>query len=397
MEAAGFSLDTGALDEEIDNWASKLADARNAWTAATGEAPPEKPQQIRDWLLANLEQDVLETWPRTKITQELSTAASDLERAAHLPAVRPLLDIKRLEKLLSSFGPSLRGAVHPITGRVHANYQVAGAKSGRWSCRSPNLQQIPGGRLAPGFRSVFKAPPGRLLIGADYSQMEMRAAAEISGDPALKQIYKSGLDIHRITAAAMAGVTEDEVTKEQRSRAKPVNFGSIYGMGAAGLAVAAWNGYRVEMTRTEAARALAAFFRKFHRLQEWMRSHADKCQQRHRIAIGAGRVVEDAWEPYGIRYTQCCNLPVQGACADAMMRAVKGVHSRIHTEQMDAVIVAQIHDEVLLEVTEQDAAVTQTILEEEMVAAFVATFPDAPVLGLVEVKAGPSWAEMNRT
>jgi len=107
---------------------------------------------------------------------------------------------------------------------------------------APNLQQILGERLAPGFRGIFKAPEGRVLIGADYSQMELRAAAEISEDMALRKIYADGLDLHQLTATAMSNVAPAAGTKEQRNRAKPVNFGSIYGMGGAGLAAAAWNG-----------------------------------------------------------------------------------------------------------------------------------------------------------
>jgi DNA polymerase-1 len=165
----------------------------------------------------------------------------------------------------------------------------------------PNLQQIPGERLAPGFRGIFKAPEGRVLIGADYSQMELRAAAEISGDMALRKIYADGLDLHQLTAAAMASVAPAAVSKEQRNRAKPVTFGSIYGMGGAGLAAAAWNGYRVKMTLRDAEAALRAFFQNYPTLKRWMHKHADRCQQRRRIVIGAGRVLENAWEPRGIR------------------------------------------------------------------------------------------------
>ena len=394
MERVGIGVDLRALDVKIKQWGYALAAARKNWEKETDIFPPATPNETRGWLASNLDPDVLAAWPRTDKTDQLSTSASNLERAAHLPAIQPLLEIKRLEKLLSSFGPSLRNAVHPVTGRIHANYLVAGTKSGRWSCKSPNLQQIPGERLAPGFRSIFRAPPGRVLIGADYSQMELRAAAEISGDEALRQIYADGRDLHRITAAATAGVRLEEITKEQRNRAKPVNFGSIYGMGAPGLAASAWNNYRVEMSLVKAEQALAAFFRKFSRLRMWMRNNADACQRRHRIEIGIGRVVEDAWEPEGIRYTQCCNLPVQGACADAMMRAVAGIHRRIHAEQVDAALVAQVHDEIIIESSVPDAERVRVIMKDEMITAFVATFPGAQTTALVEVKTGKSWAEL---
>ena len=394
MAWCGIGIDTVALDVQIAAWSVALATARADWEKETGSPPPGKPADIRAWLECSLDEADLAAWPRTVKTGQLATGASDLERASHLPALRPLLSLRRMEKLLSSFGSSLKEKVGPVTGRVHARYNVAGTKSGRWSCSGPNLQQIPGERLAPGFRGVFKAPAGRVLIGADYSQMELRAAAEISGDRALRKIYEDGLDLHQLTAAAMAGVDPATVTKEQRDRAKPVNFGSIYGMGAAGLAAAAWNGYRVEMTIQEADAALRAFFGNYPALKRWMHHHFDRCQQRRRIVIGAGRVLENAWEPKGIRYTQCCNLPVQGACADVMMRAVAGVHRRLCTDGHDAIMVAMIHDELILETGNQGSDAVATLLAEEMTTAFSATFPDAPIGGLVDVKFGTSWSSL---
>ena len=165
-------------------------------------------------------------------------------------------------------------------------------------------------------------------------------------------------------------------------------------MGANGLAAAAWNGYRVEMTTREAEKALQAFFRSYPTLKRWMRKHADDCQTRRRITIGAGRTLENAWEPKGIRYTQCCNLPIQGICADVMMRAVSGVYQRLRTEEIDAVMVAQIHDELILEAAIQDVDTVSTILNEEMTKAFCTTFPDAPFSDLVDVKSGRSWADL---
>jgi DNA polymerase-1 len=394
MAWCGIGIDTVALDVQIATWSVALATARADWEKETRTPPLSKPADIRAWLECSLDEADLAAWPRTEKTGQLATGASDLERASHLPALRPLLSLRRMEKLLSSFGSSLKEKVGPVTGRVHARYNVAGTKSGRWSCSNPNLQQIPSERLAPGFRNIFKAPEGRMLIGADYSQMELRAVAEISGDTALRRIYADGLDLHQLTAAAMASVDPTAVTAEQRNRAKPVNFGSIYGMGAAGLAAAAWNGYRVEMTLREAEEALRAFFRNYPTLKRWMGRHADRCQQHRRIVIGAGRVFENAWEPKGIRYTQCCNLPIQGACADVMMRAVAGVYRRLHGDGHDAVMVAMIHDELILETGNQGSDAVATLLAEEMTTAFAATFPDAPLGGLVDVKTGSSWSSL---
>lgn len=394
MGIIGVGFDVSALNEEINKWSLELADARREWHDLTESAPPQTPAGIRNWLEVNLDAETLAAWPRTKNTQQLSTARGDLERAAHLPAIRPLLRIKALEKLLNSFGPSLRDARHPVTGRIHPNFNVAGTKSGRWSCRRPNMQQMPGAHLAPGFRRVFTAALGNILVAADYSQMELRAAAEVSGDPALREVFDKGIDLHRLTAAETAGITLEEVTKDQRAQAKPVNFGSIFGMGPGGLAAAAWNGYRIELSERDAQKALSAFFRKFRVLKGWMRSHADTCKTKRRIEIGAGRVVEASWEANGLRYTQCCNLPIQGACADVMMRAVARIHRHLRLNQPGAHLTAQIHDELIIECPTDAADEVVAILREEMVAAFLETFPDAPTSGLVDVKTGQNWAEL---
>ncbi len=148
------------------------------------------------------------------------------------------------------------------------------------------------------------------------------------------------------------------------------------------------------MTEAEAQRALNAFFGKFHRLRDWMRRHADECMRKRRIVIGAGRVVEASWEPDGIRYTQCCNLPVQGVCADVMMRAVAGVHARMKADRLDAHLIAQIHDELIVETAKADVDAVAGILEDEMTKAFAVTFPDAPLLNLIDVKTGQNWANL---
>jgi DNA polymerase I len=210
----------------------------------------------------------------------------------------------------------------------------------------------------------------------------------------LREVYKNGLDLHTIQAAVMANVPEEDVTKEQRSRAKPVNFGSIYGMSARGLVLAAWNGYRVMMTEVEAEQALESFFLKFHQLKEWMQDHASVCMAQGRVIIGAGRTVEAAWEIGGLRYTKCCNLPIQGACADAMMRAVAKVHRCFQTHAINGGLVLSVHDELIAEVKKECAEKALHILESSMVEAFLETFPDAPTNNLVIGKIGQTWSDL---
>ena len=394
MEWRGMGLDQAALRNEIDKWSSELSDARRGWIKETGAAPPSTAAETRDWLGQTLSDDELGSWPRTDKTSKLSVAAETLDRAAHIPALRPLLQMRAKESLLNKFGASLLAAITPSTGRVHVHFNVAATKSGRWSCDRPNLQAIPNSHSVPGFRRIFCADGERVLVGGDYSQMELRVAAEVSQDRALRKIYEDGLDLHKIQAALMARVPVDEVTDELRNRAKPVNFGSIYGMGSQTLVSMAWKNYRVAMTLTEATGALEKFFAKFHTLKRWMRQHAETCISRHRIDIGVGRVLQAGWESGGLRYTQCCNLPIQGISADIMMLAIAKVHCGLRAGNINGGLVASVHDELVLEVRESQAPQAKSILEAAMVEAFSQTYPLAPVSGLVSVSVGATWNDL---
>src|SRR5262249_44163647 len=155
--------------------------------------------------------------------------------------------------------PKLQQFINPVTGRLHAHYNLAGTKSGRFSCSAPNLQQLPSAK-APEFKNAIIAAPGHVLVGGDWSQIEMRAAAWISRDPALTAVYEQERDLHTETAAVIAGVAAAEVTPAQRQGAKAVNFGSIYGIGPRTLAEDAFDTYGIDMTEAEARAALARFF-----------------------------------------------------------------------------------------------------------------------------------------
>jgi DNA polymerase I-like protein with 3'-5' exonuclease and polymerase domains len=234
-----------------------------------------------------------------------------------------------------------------------------------------------------------------VLIGCDWNQVELRAAAWISGDPALTAIYEQGLDLHAEMAALMAGVPISAVSKEQRQAAKAVSFGSIYGIGPVALAQNAFADYGVEMTEREAREALNRFFTRFAILDQWRRRHADQSVAQGFIRIGAGRVVEAAWEPgRKLTFPQCCNLPVQGICADAMLRAITLVHARLSKQRINGSLIACIHDELLLEVTEQEAEAARDILHAAMVEAFELTFPGAPITNVAAAAIGPTWADL---
>jgi DNA polymerase I-like protein with 3'-5' exonuclease and polymerase domains len=392
MRLRGLGFDAAEHARQVEAWARELADARRSYLGLTGKTPPSRPDEVRAWL-TDAARERLATWPRTP-SGELSIERKHLKRLAlsDEPTVKPVLAILAKEKLLSTFGPKLRGFINPVTGRLHCSYNIAASKAGRFTASSPNLQQLPSAK-APDFKATIISAPGNVLIGGDWSQIEMRAAAWISGDPALTAVYVDERDLHVETAALIARVAVDEVTPAQRQGAKAVNFGSIYGVGPRTLAENAFDTYGVDMTAAEARAALDRFFLEYRVLKRWMNNHADLCRRRGYVRIGAGRVVEARWEPGShLSFPQCCNLPVQGAAADAMLRAIAMVFRRLRG--INGGLVACVHDELLLEVAETDAERARRILEESMMEAFEQTFPGAPLAKVVEAKIGRTWREV---
>jgi DNA polymerase I-like protein with 3'-5' exonuclease and polymerase domains len=279
---------------------------------------------------------------------------------------------------------------------LHGRYNIAATKAGRFSASSPNLQQLPDKR-APEFKSCVVAGPGCVLIGCDWSQIEMRAAAWLYRDPLLTQIFIDGRDIHAETAARIAGVPVAQVSDAQRGAAKPINYGAIYGQGPAGLRESAFVNYGVELSLAEAEYARQQFFESYRRLHQGLWDNYHLCKARGYVLIGAGRVVEAEWEEdVGGRllFTRCCNLPIQGICADCLLRAITWTYARLKATQIRGGLVACVHDELVLEVVEDDAERARQILEHTMTDAFAETFPGAPANGVATAKIGHSWAEV---
>ena len=303
----------------------------------------------------------------------------------------------RIDKMLSSFGQTLAALVSPVTGRIHAHYRVASTASGRASCAGPNLQQVP---RDPLFRALFVPEPGCVLIVADYSLMEMRAAAYISGDRAMAAAFEQGLDLHKITASRMTGRDLAEVTADERKGAKVVNFGGIYGQGARGLVQAAWEQWSLVLDLAEAKAWLQAFESAYSGFARWRREHYWRCKARRLVVIGKdaksgiGRIYpQSRVPPGGSFYTRCCNLPIQGACADAAMLALAYVDDRLFDcSGVNGGATLWMHDEIALEVRAEQADVAALILKQAMIDGFAETFPGAPIDRLVEPHIGENWA-----
>ena len=264
-------------------------------------------------------------------------------------------------------------------GRIHGQFDPMGTATGRFSSKTPNLQNIGRGEL----RSCFVAPEVRALVIADYSQIELRAAAAIAGESKMVESYQRGDDLHRITAASVLGKPLEDVTKEDRQLAKAVNFGLLYGQNAKGLVRYAKTSYGVTITEDEARLIRQKFFATYGRLRQWHgESHrlAEQGVAEVRTAFGRRRLIEPTateWE----RFTALVNTPVQGGCADGLKQALIDLSAKLPEE---ARIISTVHDEIIVECDQAAAEVVRELLQSTMREAMAAIFPQVPI----EVEAG---------
>ena len=405
MELAGITVDREALTKQVAAWDQELTTLQDEITKL-GVANPSSARQVAAWLEGALIQldaanstNLASNWPRTP-SGCLSTKAKHIGRLIDdVPGAALLVRFSQLEQLRSNFGDKLLNAINPQTGRLHGSFQLAKAKSGRFSSSNPNMQNIPKSETV---RAVFVAAPGKQLVVADYSQLELRVMAFIANDEVMTESYRNGRDLHAVTAAGMLGLKsdqfnpEDPAHKDARQKAKAVNFGVIYGSGAAGLREFARDAYNLKMTIEEARTFIGSFLATFRGVARWQRDQEARTRQTRTVSTRGGRVYRFAWEAKG-DYSRnlALNLPIQGTAAEiaieAMIRIDAGLRAALPGK---ALIVLQVHDEFVVEAEDDEAVISATkrIVEEAMIAAFEALLPGAPVRGLVTAHSATTWA-----
>jgi DNA polymerase-1 len=390
MEEAGIAVDLQYLRLLGEEFAREVARIeREAYDAVGHEFPINSPKQLGSLLFEELK------LPRGRRTATgYSTDATVLEelRGAH-PVVDKVLEYREIEKLRSTYVEGLGGLVDPGTRRVHTSYEQAVAATGRLSSKNPNLQNIPirtalGRRIR---RAFVAGGPTMALVAADYSQIELRVLAHVSGDPELTKAFREGADVHRRTAAAGYGVPEDEVTREQRDVAKMLNFGIVYGMSDFGLA------WRMKMDRGEAQRFIDEYFKRYAQVRRYViETKAFATEQGYvETLLGRRRYIADMTSPNGaIRGAaerMAINMPIQGTAADIMKIAMRRVYERLAKSDLKARVLLQVHDELVAEVPKADVDEMAAILAEEMSSAYQL---DVPLV--VDVRSGANWDEMTR-
>lgn len=310
------------------------------------------PAQVSDVLY---KQEKLPVIKKTKKGMPSSDAKALKRLAAkghELPSM--LIDYKfyygALTKFLNSWGDYAK-----FDGRIHPSFGITNVKTGRTSCSDPNLQQVPRNKE---LRTLYTAAPGRVLIEADYSQIELRIAAHLANEPTMIQIYKDGLDIHTSTAALVAGVAEKDVTKDHRTKAKPVNFGFLYGMWWRTFVDYAYDNYGVILTLEEAKRFRELFFIKYFKLEQWHKESEYLCELQGGVYNMFGQFIafpdiyshDKDLRSKAIR--NAINSPTQSTASHLLVGSAIQIHKELRHE-MDALVVGTIHDAVLVDVPER--------------------------------------------
>jgi DNA polymerase-1 len=293
--------------------------------------------------------------------------------AAQYPVVAKLLEYRTMQKALTSYGQNMLEFINPKTGRLHADFRQIGAPTGRFACTNPNIQQVP---HAAEYRRCFMGyPQTRKLVIADYSQIELRILAEFSGDQGFIDAFNSGADLHRVTAAQVFNVAQDQVSKEQRDFAKRLNFGVVYGIGAQRFSM------MTGLSVTEAENVLRRYFATYRGLDTYLRESANRAVNEKQARTGSGRLVKfnfDASDRQQVSMTQRNgkNAPIQGTSADILKRALRLLNDDLRSTS--AKIVNIIHDEIVVEVDEGESEDVAQKVERAMCAAgeeYVTTVP----------------------
>jgi DNA polymerase I len=388
MEVAGVLIDRDALHAMSEQFAGQLAGLETRIFESVGhEFNIGSPRQLEQVLFDELG---LPSTKRTKTAR--STDASVLEelKAQH-PVVEMILEHRQLAKLKSTYADALPGLVD-ADGRLHTTYSQAVASTGRLSSTDPNLQNIPI-RTALGrrIRSVFVAPPGKLLLAADYSQVELRILAHVSGDAGLKAAFAAGEDIHRSTAARVLGIAPEAVTPEQRSMAKMVNFGVAYGMSDFGLAE------RLHIDRETARQFINDYFAAYEGIRRYTVEIRILARDQGYVTTLLGRrrylpeltARNSALRAAGER--MAINMPIQGTAADGIKLAMVRLDAAMRERGLTSRMLLQVHDELVFE-TDAD--------ERDELAGLAATTMEAAlpldVPLTVDLKVGTDWDRMDR-
>ena len=386
MEHEGFLADREALKTFGESLVESIDTLRAAiWAEAGEEFNIQSPKQLGVVLFEKL------GLPGGKKTKTgWSTNADVLDKFRYVPLVRHVLEYRELTKLKSTYADGLLKVIGP-DGRIHTNFQMTVTATGRLSSTEPNLQNIPVRReLGAELRKMFVASPGNVLVDADYSQIELRLLAHISGDENMRAAFLSGEDVHRVTASQVFGVPLEDVTSEERRRAKAVNFGIVYGISAFSLS------QDIGVSYGEAKDYMEAYFARFSGVRDYQKNAVESAKRLgyaetlfHRRR-NLPELNIPATRAFGERVA--LNMPIQGTAADIIKLAMVNTDRRLRAEGLRAKLILQVHDELIVECPEEERESVIRLLREEMENAVSYSVPLTAETGW-----GKNWAEAHGT
>ncbi len=385
IERNGVLIDESMLQKQSDQFAITLKELESkAHSLAGAEFNLNSPKQLQEILYDKLSLPILKKTPKG----QPSTAESVLQRLAEdFPIVQTILNYRTTAKLKTTYTDKLPLMVNQDTGRVHTSYHQAVTATGRLSSSDPNLQNIPI-RTAEGrrIRQAFIAPKGFQILAADYSQIELRIMAHNSQDPGLLDAFQAGLDIHQATAAEIFAVDLQSVSAEQRRSAKAINFGLIYGMSAFGLT------RQLGITRGDAQEYIELYFARYPKVKEYMDAIRNQARESGFVETVFGRRLYlpdiDSRNYQRRQYAErsAINAPMQGTAADIIKKAMIDLQQRLVAESINAKIIMQVHDELVLEVEDSSVGAVSELVTEAMGKA-----ADLDVALKVDLGVGENW------
>ena len=385
IERNGVLIDESMLQKQSDQFAITLKELESkAYSLAGAEFNLNSPKQLQEILYDKLSLPILKKTPKG----QPSTAENVLQRlAADFPIVQTILNYRTTAKLKTTYTDKLPLMVNQDTGRVHTSYHQAVTATGRLSSSDPNLQNIPirtveGRRI----RQAFIAPKGFQILAADYSQIELRIMAHNSQDPGLLDAFQADLDIHQATAAEIFAVDLQSVSAEQRRSAKAINFGLIYGMSAFGLT------RQLGITRGDAQEYIELYFARYPKVKEYMDAIRNQARESGFVETVFGRRLYlpdiDSRNYQRRQYAErsAINAPMQGTAADIIKKAMIDLEQRLVAESINAKIIMQVHDELVLEVEDSSVGAVSELVTEAMEKA-----ADLDVALKVDLGVGENW------
>ena len=386
MELAGIKLDTDVLKNikiQLEKAVKQLE--QEIYELAGDTFNIGSPKQLGVILFEKLK---IDSKPKKTKTGQYSTSEETLKKYHNQPIIQKILEWRSLTKLISTYVDALPKYINPVTGRIHTHFNQGITATGRLSSTNPNLQNIPirtpWGRE---IRKAFVAEEGHKLLSADYSQIELRLIASFSRDPEMLKAFAQDEDIHRATAAKVFGIPLEEVTKEQRSHAKSVNYGIIYGLSAHGLS------QQTGLSRTESKKLIDTYFDTYPTLKDYIKQQVDKAREQGYVETifkrrrylkdihSRNAVVRSAAERNAV------NAPLQGSAADIIKKAMINIHKKLSGKYQTRMLL-QVHDELVFEVPEPELEAVSQLIKSEM-----ENVVELPVPLIVDIGVGDNWYE----